>query len=214
MCWHFEPESRGVPNWGFAPVRSGNPHFRAFGVSGSFLRSTEPVAERASGTPSRPKAGLTPAASSGSPHFPLPHSLGGMWRCMNAQTRGHCRAWMHTTGIAAGADLPWASPSSVMGASDSNSALASTPCGMCMRYWGTPSRGHPHGYSPDPMIGIRTDTHQGLPTSAAAHPGAIPAIAGTESNFLVAWPGGGRRGRKDASKRPDKPVDFLKHLSE
>ena len=137
-----------------------------------------------------------------------------MWRCMNAQTRGHCRAWMHTTGIAAGADLPWASPSSVMGASDSNSALTSTPCGMCMRCWGTPSRGHPHGYSPDPMIGIRTDTHQGLPTSAAAHPGAIPAIAGTESNFLVAWPGGGRRGRKDASKRPDKPVDFLQHLSE
>ena len=108
-----------------------------------------------------PTQGRTnPAASSGSPYFSLPHSLGGMWRCMNAQTRGHCRAWMHTTGIAAGADLPWASPSSVMGASDSNSALTSTPCGMCMRYWGTPSRGHLHGYSPDPMIGIRTGTHQ------------------------------------------------------
>ena len=169
---------RGVPNWGFAPVRPGNPHFRAFGVSGSFFRSTEPVAKRASGTPSRPKAGLTQAAGSGSPHFPLPHSLGGMWRCMNAQTRGHCRAWMHTMRIAAGADLPWASPSSVTGASDSNSALTSTPCGMRMHYRGTQSRRHPHGHSPDPMIGIKTGTHSGLPTSAAAHPGAIPASPG------------------------------------
>ena len=119
------------------------------------------------------------------------------WRMHpSAPSRGHCRPRTHAPAIGAHWGTHKASPGSVVGPPDPNLGLPSTPCGMCMHDRGTPSRGHPRVYSPDPMIRTRTDTHSELPASASGHPDAIPASPRLECHFLCTWHGEAEYGGK------------------